>query len=456
MFLVFCANCNEISAERTVSPLQYGLNNAKTDIEKYWILLKTHSEAVKIDATVSYRGIKSLHIQVPQDAEPIPLTNHTDFCNLELYVRNDSNDTFLFKKSDKSRPLSILKDQIDRGFFDKIDELKKGLSLLLVTDKNLWVKKRVGKNYGHVRKDIIVVKSGKALNKTISLYDNEETNVEVEYIHVNKSPVIIENLQLFREKECSNITNLLFLENQYNVHIRNVKITTPEDTMVNDHQFYIRYCAKVKFDNVTINGTYSRENHSGYGIYLDTVYDVSFNQLKAHGKWGVFGTVNVNNIKLSNCDINRFDIHCYGRDVFFKNCFFRNLHNSFTSVMGTVSFKECEFINFVPFSFRGDYNAFTPFNLVFKCCKFHVANSARNYLINARSLLESLPNDRTELQNVRWPNVIVDRLTIIRDNGYNGKVYLYNLGNSYNKRLIKEIPSGIVINDIFDSYEKSN
>jgi hypothetical protein len=440
--------CLTVYAVKVVNPLQYGLRSANSPVEKYWVLYKTHVEAARINAKVSYKGIKSLHVEIPSDGEPIPLSDNTDFCNLRLYVKNIAKDIFLFKMSNKLESLPVKKSQIDVGNFEEL-KTADNVFLLLVTDKNLWVKKRVGKDYGHNRRDLLVVRSGKAINHPISPYNNNATKVKVDYCCTKNNPKTIKNLEMFRDEDNTNIVNLLLLENQYNVHISNIFITTPDGTLVNDHQFFVRNCSKVNFDNIKINGTYSRENHSGYGIYLQTVYDVCFNNLIAHGKWGVFGTVNVSNIKLTHCDINRFDIHCYGRDVSFSKCVFRNLRNSFTSVFGRVTFDNCEFVNFVPFGFRGDYNAFTPFKLIFRNCIFH-ANRERHSLISARSLLESPHNDRTELSKVYWPDVEVDNLRIIRENGYRGDIFLFALGHSSKKRSLRNIPSKVILKNIKD------
>lgn len=444
-----------VYAEITLSPLQYGLANAKTGIERYWVLYKTHVEAAQTNAAVSYYGIDDLWIEIPENAEPIPLSDHTDFCNTRLYIKNVAKDVFLFIRSKKNTDISVHQSLIDCGEFNDISQLSNGLSFLVIEDINPWVAKRVGKNHGHTRKDLIVVKSGKAVNLPISSYNNISTMPKTTFCLVNDRIKKIQNLQLFRCKGNTKIVNFLLLENQYNVRISNINIITPEDTLANDHLFYLRNCSKVSYDNVEINGTYSRNNLSGYGIYMDTVYDICFDNLRAHGNWGIFGTVNVNKVELRNCDINRFDIHCYGRDVHFEKCIFRNLRNSFSSIMGKVLFEKCEFIDFLPFGFRGDYNAFTPFHLIIKDCKFRVNNS-KHSLIGARSLLELQPNDRQELSKVCWPDVTIDGLTIIREDGYKGKVFLFELGHSSKKRELMTIPSEISITHIIDDGEEDS
>ena len=53
-------------------PLDYGLAQAKTGIERYRILLTTHKLALEKGLTVDYTGIKELDIEIPIDGCSIP------------------------------------------------------------------------------------------------------------------------------------------------------------------------------------------------------------------------------------------------------------------------------------------------------------------------------------------------------------------------------------------------
>ena len=58
----------------TVNPLQFGLNEARTGAERYYVLQKTHNEAVRLGAGVSYAGIKDIELDIPSNAKSLPLT----------------------------------------------------------------------------------------------------------------------------------------------------------------------------------------------------------------------------------------------------------------------------------------------------------------------------------------------------------------------------------------------
>ena len=79
----------------------------------------------------------------------------------------------------------------------------------------------------------------------------------------------------------------------------------------------------------------------------------------------MFGNNNVNKAMLQNCDINRFDIHCYGKDVSFEKCSFVDFYNQFSSVYCELYFRSCTFTSFFPILMEYSYNAYTGFDLVF-------------------------------------------------------------------------------------------
>jgi hypothetical protein len=210
---------------------------------------------------------------------------------------------------------------------------------------------------------------------------------------------------------------------------------------------------------VLIDGTYSRKNLYGYGILMDNVWNSHFVRLTARANWGIFGTNNLNNTVLRNCDINRFDIHCYGRDISFKNCTFRNTlndintYNQFSSVFGTILFENCRFLHFYPVLHESSYNAYTEYNLVMRNCYMELDRN-HNCIISAGKL-ENEINSRPELKEKCWPNITIDGLTL-KTNGI-ADFYLFKpMGdNNYSKKLehlsdisvsnVSLIPSGTIL-----------
>lgn len=431
-------------ADNRVSPINYGLNEAKSGTERYWVIYRTHIAAQEYNLTVDYEGIDSLEIEIPIDAKTIPITKEIDFCNLKLTVTNSSKNLYLFEMVNPERTIAIQKKNIDKGDFSDYEELRDRLCLLFLKDAYLWVKNRRGYKYGHTRRDLLLLNMGKSKNKPISDYNNEETIVKASYCLVNSDNKTIKGLVMYRDKKSTKQTFFLRLKNQYNVEIRDIEIHTPSDTLVNDQNIFLENCCKIQFKNVWIDGSYSRIDHFGYGITMNNVYDVSFDNVRGNANWGIFGNNNVNKATLINCDINRFDVHCYGKDITFKKCKFRNLYNQFSSIKGKIVFDSCEFFQFVPVLFESSYNAYTKFDLTFRNCIVH-ANKRKNYLISTGEIFGEDLSARAEIRKKEYPNLRIDGLNVIMEDGTK-PYFIYKIS----KRMIQwpqdTIPDLIKIN----------
>lgn len=390
-----------------ISPTQFGLMEAATGEERYHVLYKTHSEAIKMGYNIVYKGIDTIKIDIPRDAKPIPLAEETDFGNTVIVVRNNSMNYTLFSMQN---PIEKYDTRIE--FIEgkkKIDET--GTFLVLLEDSVPWVKNRKGYDYGFIRKDILYVNKGEVKGSVISSYRTTESKPLISRSFVSTSSKIIQNLSVLRDSESTYKTFVIKIENQYNVIINNISIKTPPNKWFGDMAIRLDNCYKVRVNNTSIEGTYSQKDKYGYGITLINVSDVVVDNLKANADWGIFGNNNVSNITLNNCDINRFDVHCYGKDIFIKKCVFRNLYNQFSSMYGTVSFTNCEFIDFVPVLFEPSYNAYTKFNLRFKNCKI-VAGKKRCYLISGGNVDTNTDGSREELRKQEYPNLFIDGLEV--------------------------------------------
>lgn len=437
LFLLSFLMINILStqAQQTISPYQYGLREACSGIERYRVLYRVHKAAIEKGLDVSYIGIDSIEIEIPQDARPIPLGESTDFCNMVLSVIDNSKDAFVFQMAQKTDTIIIEKNQVDSGDFANIDNLKIGYYILVLQDDNPWVEKRRGHDYGHLRKDILFVKDGKAKNKPISPYNNKETSVSATYCKVTPSKKVIKNLKMVRSIGNKKKAFLFDIRHQYNVDIRNIEVYTPKcDTLVDDRLIRVYNSVCISFRNVLIDGTYSQKKHSGYGLAFNNVYNSKFYSLMAHGNWGVYGTNNMNTVLLDHCDINRFDIHCYGKDIFFNKCTFRNIANYFSSVYGKIIIKKCNFIDFIPVILRNDYNAHPKFDLEIYNCVFNSPLYDYCYLIKAMGLYDLELNKRSELQMIRIPNILIHGLKI-NSRGNKQRIFnLFDIGTQYNNK----------------------
>ena len=401
---------NVVTQKRDVSPYDFGLAEAKTGIERYQVLRKAHIAAVSAGVNVDYSGIDSLNIEIPADFKRIPLTQYNDFKGCVLTVKNTSSKGWLFYVAQKETAIKVDKKLIDKGDFHTVPELSRGKYLLLIEDEKPWVQNRKGHDYGHQRKDILLVHNGKAKNHTIMPYDNENSSPKCTYIPVKEEPFIVKNLTVKRDPTCTFVTLLFYVSGFDDVRLSNISVYTPENSLTGDSAIRVFNSTNVAFTDVHMEGTYSQPDYYGYGFSLGNIWNFKGERLYGRGNWGVFGTNNVNTAHIEDSQLNRFDIHCYGRDLSYERVFFFDRFNSHSSVFGTIIYNECTFTNFIPSQFGGSYNAFVAHNVVFNNCVFNLAPQ-KNFLCRPLDVTREI-NNRPELSNKCLPNIIINNMTV--------------------------------------------
>lgn len=400
-----------------ISPFDFGLREAADGIERYYALYNAHAEAVANNLTISYDGIDTLDIELPIDFRSIPLTQITDFQNLTLYVTNNISDVALFSLHNSATQIELPKTAIDNENLNDYPELAIGDKLLILDDKNPWTE-RIGYNYYFYRQDLLWIHNGKKMNNPIFSWNTDSTNLQASFANVTTDQKIFKNLSLIRTEQSKFKTFCLQVNNQFNVLIENIRVETPKSRMIADAIFNIRNSAKVAFRNVVIDGTYSGYGVSrnwGYAFALNNLWNTTFERVEADGNWGVFGTNSMSETKLVDCNINRFDIHCYGRDVLLKNCVLQQRQTQFSSMFGLLRFDSCRFVDCIPVRIRSSYNAYTPFDIEINDCTFELT-SRYHSLVNVM-LLDTANNPRPELSEKCWPNLKINNLTIIAPGG---------------------------------------
>ena len=428
-----------------VSPKDFGLSEARNDIERYYVLEKTHQIAKQQGATVSYKGIKEINIEIPADAKGIQLGNDTQFYGLVINVRNKTKDMRLFTATASRKSIEVPKQSIDDGDFSQIGVLVKGCHILMVEDEKPWGDNRTGYEYAHKRRDVLLVKNGRAVNNPIMPYNNSYSSPKCYIFDVAGTP--------FQFNDCTYKTYILYVDGYDNVQIEGVIVNTPDSKLEGDHVLRIHNSTNVSIKDTRINGTYSAENRGGYGISMNNIWNFHAFNLFGRGKWGIFGCNNINTASLENCDINRFDIHCYGKNCSFKKVNFEEIGNQFSSVYGTIEFDECIFTNCDPIINRSSYNAFVGYELFFNDCIFNVTPK-KKYLINMGDLSGQL-NTRPELREKCWPNIHIKNLTVTMTEGARELVLLTSRGTVDYEEPVGYIETidinGLIVNSEIDA-----
>lgn len=408
---------------QNLSPKDFGLDTATTGESRYHILYNTHMAAFNAGVNVSYEEIDTINLVIPADAQSIPLTEKNNFNGVVFNVLNNNKHTTLFSMKQKNEQIEIEKDLIDKGDFNRIEELRNGTYLLVLSDKTPWVDDRIGYNYPAMRYDILLIKDGKSLNKPVAPYNTPATELKCYYTPISSVEKRIENFTLNRDIKSTFKTYCISLSYQNNVTLKDITINTPKNKMMADAAINVNHCTNINMEDITINGTYSGKGKYGYGLSTNNVWKSSYTRVKATGIWGVWGSNNMNDVTLNECDVNRFDIHCYGRDVICKNTTFRDKQTQFSSFYGNLTFDNCHFIDCIPVRIRSSFNAYTPFDILFKDCTFDATNRHKS-LVNVM-LLDTNLNKRPELSEKCWPNVTIENLTINAPKHIK-KIYLYD------------------------------
>lgn len=111
---------NVSRGRKAISPFEYGLKKARTDVERYAVLLKTHQAAVKSGVDVDYTGIDTIKLEIPPKPLRIPLTRYNDFKGCVIVLKNTVKKCWLFGTEEKATPIDVPKRVIDTGDFRKV------------------------------------------------------------------------------------------------------------------------------------------------------------------------------------------------------------------------------------------------------------------------------------------------------------------------------------------------
>ena len=352
-------------ARDIVNPKDYGLQKAKTGVERYEVLMRCHMDALERGVSISYAGIDTVRLEIPKGAKSIPLTSNVDFAGSVLVVTDNYVKNFvLFELSQKPKNIVVSKSAIDRGDLRSVNELNHGMKLLVIEDKNLWVDNRVGYSYGAKRKDVLLLKDGMSFNQVIAPYNNAESEPVCLYCDVNDIQKVIRDLTILRDSNSEYMMFPFKIEYQNNVLMENITLVTPKNSLEADKAISINNSTNVVLRRINAVGSYSQDGKYGYVFSMNNLWNTTFDSVDADATWGVIGSNNLNQTRLNSCIINRFDIHCYGRDVQLTDCTIRKSEHSWycggSSIFGTIRYDNCTFYNTSPYANGDSYKTYVP------------------------------------------------------------------------------------------------
>lgn len=416
------------SVDAAVKPQDHGLLTANNGIERYMALYNAHEEADRLGTVVDYSGIDSISIEIPKKANSILINGSQNFRGLKLTVKNSNvKDFTLFVCKKIAKSIELPQSNIDGNDFRLIPELNRGIVILLIKDTNPWVDNREGHSYGAERRDVLLLNNGIAQNRTIMPYGNEGISVpECSYVEADSKKKKIRNLTFIRTADSHYKTLLISIENINNVELSNIQCLTPEDdTKYGDGIISVRGSTNVTYRNIYIEGTYTQTDKYGYGISMNNVWNVKLYNVRGNASQGLICNSNINQSYLKNCDINRYDIHCYGRDAVMEDCTFRGMYFPVSSFYGRIVFKRCSFVKAQPVWLRADYNAYTPFDIELYDCSWYPVKGRDAICYTGK--LNKLVNRREELREKCWPSIKIRGLNVYPSDDLDA-IYIFRVG----------------------------
>lgn len=417
--LLVCGNCVIHAQELRVAYSE--VMTAPDDSTRFHTLWQLHSKALENGWMVSYKGVDTLRLDIPSDAQSIPLGSLNDFSGTVLVVRNNSHHLFLFshEPANDMSPLNgpattsgnRLLSAIDSGDYRCLPLLREGRWLVEVTDSTPWVSQREGRSYGHYRKELVYVENGLSADRPATPYSGSSSRASLRCRPLGDDTLFaFGNLTLLRDSNSTYRTCLLDLNEQVNAYLHHIVVVTPPSTLTEDRLLRIYNCYRVTLDQISILGTYSRSNHSGYGILMDNCRHTLVQHLYARSAWGIFGTNNMHSTVIEESDFNRFDIHCYGRDVTIRRCRQQDGYNQYSSVYGTILYSGCTFSNFTPILIEASYNAYPHFSFEMTNCNWHLTRQRHTLMMAGR--LDNGNPARPELQEKCLPDIRLSGLSL--------------------------------------------
>lgn len=394
------------------------------------MLYVAQTDAIKKGVAVDYSGIKRIELEITNDFKSIPLTGKESFKGIEFVVKNDAKDVVLFDLTRKAVQIVVDKRLLDGRCFRSVSELRHGEHLLVIKDNNLWVDNRVGHDYGHTRKDVLLIKNGRSQNRVVASYNNPQSSPSCTIIEVLPESCQISNFTLTRAADSKCKTYCLKVQGVAHLMIENIVINTPENDLSGDRAIQILDCADVTLKDITINNTYSQSSKYGYGIDINNAWNTHLVNVKGTAKWGVLGNNNLSDTYLSNCQLNRFDIHCYGKNVYMKDCSYDGGSTGWycggSSIYGKILYDRCTFVNCTPFAIGDSYKTAVGTDVVFNDCVFNVTKK-KHSIVRTRVLNSNL-NPRQGLSKKCLPNVEINNMTINVPKDIK-KVLLFDVGD---------------------------
>lgn len=355
--------------------------------------------------TESNRGtifdIPSLNVKV-DTSDPILLSKGIDFKNTIINIENNFGPATIFKAENTFSSITVSKEALDGKDFSSIVEDDRKTYLLNVYDGNRWCYRGDEQDKDiFTRRDLIYIVNGQAFNNVISTYNNSASSPVASIVDVTNSSFNFCNASFTFSGTYA--CTLLMLKGRDKCLISDININVINTDLAPSSIFDITDSANIEFSNCKFLNSYDDLGGSAYIFYLNNIYNVLFSNVIANSlKWGVMGGDNINTLTVVDSQINRVDIHCYGKTINIERTNFILSYNQFSGIFDYIKFKSCNFNNQTSILYEGTYKSWIKHDVFFEDCCF---NNKQTISLYYTAPIADLSGQRLELQKAVLPNV---------------------------------------------------
>lgn len=395
-----------------LNPLMWGISD--DGVENYRSVYNAFVSANATKANLKWDGVSSLKLEIPDDAPSIPLTGRDDFGGVKITVTNKISRKVLFRLEKPLTAITVSSSLLtpDNRDFSSVLGLSTGRKILVVKDANVWTVRNGNTNF--FRYDTLLLDKGQAFSSVISTYNNSYSSPECYYIDASLGTNYIKNLSIVRDDSSTYETLLFSIVGVSDIVFSGISVHTDNPNSISsDRVAHFGYCTNLRIEDYNVFGLYDNSG-SAYGLQITACSNIKITGFNARvDNWGVIGSNCVQNLLLDSSNINRLDVHCYGKNIQAIDCSFKDLYNAFEGCYGRLVFENCKYNNSIPIQYgNGSFNAWTPVDIFFNKCDFSLDRTSKNYLIDMALSTQVVDNTRPELATKCLPNITFEKCSI--------------------------------------------
>ncbi|WP_294360097.1 hypothetical protein [uncultured Clostridium sp.] len=236
-------------------------------------------------------------------------------------------------------------------------------SVIIIKDLNPWATRNDdGDLYKEYRSELMFHHHfGYCSGPLIYGYDDEKTNLYFKYMKYNNKKLVFIGCKI-RIETTPNVTVNVIDCRRHNTILKDFYID-PKNNSLKAKQYknsviYVQDSFNIKIENVigtNIAGYpgYRGSSGSGYTLCFRNCYKITMDNCHISGFWGCMGTNCIKEMTITNCSLNRIDVHNYFSNIYIENTTLYDWGINVGCGNGLLSISNCKFVNYTSPNFGG-------------------------------------------------------------------------------------------------------